>query len=447
MAMKVSAGLALLPASAWAQPLVRSITEVAAGGSTLSSGLAEPGQKHTTSPVGRAMFELDLGYRAPRTTHLLQLAAGTTGYPGNGGGSITEEGALTSDFNWQRVSLELALAGGHSQLNDLEPLLDVGLTGEAPAPPVAPSFTDEIRPGEDFGPTGTVGYMDGSASQALGVELDPRWNFYQSAGFDVFAITAGGTTSTPVWAANLDLGIQRDWVRDGGRLELTLGQEHAPAQILDEGIVPPERGDYGRSALGWIHQIAPNWRSDLTGGAFAARTETSEKFVFGPAWRAALNWRGRLFRGGLLYDHSAQPSVVLGGIFLTDRASVRATGRFGRDERIRFSGLVRYARISAIGPTTGEPIRRPPTDLTDPTPILPPKPPSPDQLHDHSNRWQAQLQMGYLPWPRRMIEIGLSYRLTTQTGAILGRRRMKTYERNVLLLTLTAGFPAREMEE
>ena len=55
--------------------------------------------------------------------------------------------------------------------------------------------------------------------------------------------------------------------------------------------------------------------------------------------------------------------------------------------------------------------------------------------------------MVYLPWPRKMVEIGLSYRLTTQTGAVLGRRRMKTFERNVLLLTLTAGYPAHEMEE
>jgi hypothetical protein len=447
MAMKVSAMLALLPASAGAQPLVRTITSVAAGGSAMSKGLAEPEQKHSTSPVGRAMAELDLGYRSPNSTHLLQLAAGTTGYPGNGGGSFTEEAALTSDFSWQRLSLELGGNFSHSQLDDLQPLLDVGVTGETPPPPVAPSFTDEIRPDEDFAPSGTIGYVGGSLSQSLGIELSPLWNFYQSAGVDMFAITAGGTTTDPVWAMAGDFGIQRDWVRDAGRLELTLGQEHAPAMVVEEGFVPPQRGDFGRAALGWVHQLSPNWRSDLSGGAFAARTATSQGLTFGPAWRASLNWRGRQFRGVLLHDHSAQPSVVLGGIYLTDRVSVRGTGRFGRDERIRFTGLVRYARISAIGPVTGAPIKPPPSDLMDPTPILPPKPPSPDQLHDHSNRWQAQLAMAFLPWPRRMIQIGLSYRLTTQTGAVLGRRRMKTFERNVLLLTLTAGFPAHEMED
>jgi hypothetical protein len=447
-AFKVSALLALLPALAHAQPMVRAITSVSAGGSSLSKGLAEPDQKNGTSPVGRASAGLTLGYRTPNASHLLQLAAGTTGYPGNGGGSFTEEAALTSDFSWQRLTLELGATGSHSQLDDLEPLLDSGLTGEAPPPPVAPPFTDEIRPGDDFSPSGTIGYVGGSLAESLGYELSPVWSVYQSGGVDAFATTAGGTTSPPVWALSTDVGIERDWTRDGGRLELTAGQEKAPAMQVDEGVIPPQTGDYGRAALGWVHQLTPTWRSDLSAGAFAARTAESAKLTYGPAWRGSLNWRGRHFRSAFLYDRSVQPSVVLGGIFVTDRASARATGRFGRDERIRFTGLIRYARISAVGPTTGTAVPSgPPTDLTDPTPILPPRPPSPDQLHDHSNRWQAQLLMGVLPWPRRMIEVGLSYRLTTQTGAVLGRRRMKTYERNVLLLTLTVGLPLHEQED
>jgi hypothetical protein len=446
-AIKVSALLALLPLPARAQPLVRALTSVSAGGSTLSKGLAEPDQKSAIGPVGRASLELDLGYRTPNTNHLLQAAVGTVGYPGNGGGSVNEEAALTSDFSWPRFTLELGATGSHSELNDLEPLLESGLTGEEPPPPVAPSFTDEIRPDEDFAPVGTLGFVGGSLSQSLDYELTPRWNVYQSAGVDAFAITAGNVTSSPVWAMSADVGIQRDWTRDGGRLELTAGQEQAPAMQVDEGTIPPETGNYGRAALGWVHQLSPNWRSDLSAGAWAARTEQSEKMTFGPAWRGSLNWRGRLFRGAFIYDRSVQPSVVLGGIFVTDRASVRATGRFGRDERIRFTGLLRYARIGAVGPTTGTPVAGPPTDLTDPTPILPPRPPSADQLHDHANRWQGQLLMAYLPWPRRMVELGLSYRLTTQTGAVLGRRRMKTFERNVLLLTLTFGLPTHEVDD
>jgi hypothetical protein len=136
---------------------------------------------------------------------------------------------------------------------------------------------------------------------------------------------------------------------------------------------------------------------------------------------------------------------VMGGIFLTDRASVRGTGRFGRDECFRFTGILRYARLSAVGPTvplTPTP-SGPPTDLTDNNPPVPPRPPSLDQLHDHANRWQAQLLLGFAPWPRRLFEIGLSYRLTTQTGAVLGNRRMKTFERNVVLLNLTLGVPTR----
>jgi hypothetical protein len=53
------------------------------------------------------------------------------------------------------------------------------------------------------------------------------------------------------------------------------------------------------------------------------------------------------------------------------------------------------------------------------------------------------MTVGWLPWPNRLFELNLSYRLTTQTGAVLGRRRLKTFERNVVLLTLTVGFPNR----
>jgi hypothetical protein len=136
---------------------------------------------------------------------------------------------------------------------------------------------------------------------------------------------------------------------------------------------------------------------------------------------------------------------VLGGIYLTDRASVRASGRFGRDERFRFTGLLRYSRLGAIGGSAPL-IMPPPPDLMNPTPPEPPGPPDPDLAHDHANRWQSQVTVGFVPWPNRLFELALSYRLTTQTGATLGRRRMKTFERNMVLLTLTFGLPTRAIE-
>jgi hypothetical protein len=227
------------------------------------------------------------------------------------------------------------------------------------------------------------------------------------------------------------------------RLEGSAGYEHSPPILIQEGIVPEENGIFWRGALGWSHQFTPKWRSDVSGGIFGARISESQPMTFGPAFRAGLNWKGRWFKSAFLVDHTPQPSVVMGGIFLTDRASARATGRFGKDERYRFTGLIRYSRVSAIGvppPVLPPP---PPSGLTDPTPPENPGGISPDQLHDHANRWQAQVAVGYVPWTNRLFEINLSYRLTTQTGAVLGRRRLKTFERNVVMLTLVLGLPTR----
>src|SRR4051812_38485608 len=64
-AIKVSATalLWLLSAApAHAQLMVRTITSVGAGGSDNAKGLAEPNQKHSTSVVGRASLDVDIGY-------------------------------------------------------------------------------------------------------------------------------------------------------------------------------------------------------------------------------------------------------------------------------------------------------------------------------------------------------------------------------------------------
>src|SRR4029453_11586482 len=122
----------------------------------------------------------------------------------------------------------------------------------------------------------------------------------------------------------------------------TAGYEHSPPVLTIDGIVPEENGIFGRAALGWSHQFNRKWRSDLSGGAFAARIAEEQPLSIGPAFRASPSWKGEGFKTGLLVDHRPSPSVVMGGIFLPDRASVRATGRFGRDERFRFVGLLRY---------------------------------------------------------------------------------------------------------
>jgi hypothetical protein len=443
-AIKISAALlALLPAAARAQTSVRAITSVATGASDNARGV--PGdQKHTSSFIGRTSAGLDLGYQGATSLHLMRAAVGAIGYPGSDSGtSFTEEAELASQFTWQRLTLELGATGSHSELNDLSPLLETNLSSAPQPAAVVPAFSDRVGPDEELVPLGTIGYVGGSLAEAIGLEISPLWSLYQNAGLDLFSTTEGTHFDPPVWAVSNDMGLERAFPRDAARLEATIGHEHAPLTLTDEGVVPEENGDYGRAALGWSHQYTAKWRSDLTVGAYAARAAASQPFQFGPAWRASLAWKGRWFKTQFLYDRSTQPSVVMGGIFLTDRISARATGRFGRDERFRFTGLIRYSRLSAIGIPTPLLPPPPPSGLTDPTPPEPPKGIPPDQQHDHANRWQAQVTVGFVPWINRLVELNLSYRLTTQTGATLGRRRMKTFERNVVMLTLVVGFPTR----
>jgi hypothetical protein len=422
---------------------VRAITSVATGASDNARGV--PGdQKRTSSIIGRTSAGLDLGYQGNTSMHLLRVAVGAIGYPGsNAGTTFTQELELVSQFNYQRATLEFGATGSHSQLNDLQPLLETNLSSAPQPAAVVPAFSDRVGPDDELVPLGTVAYIGGTAAEALNVDLSPVWNLYQNAGLDGFSTITDGYTSAPAWAFSNDLGLERSFSTDGVRLEATTGYEHSPPILTIDGVVPEENGLFGRGALGWSHQFNRKWRSDLSGGVFAARIAEGQPFSFGPAFRAGLNWKGKWFRTAFLVDHTPQPSVVMGGIFLSDRASVRATGRFGRDERFRFTGLLRYTRLSAIGTPPAVLPPPPPSGLTDPTPPEPPAGIPLDQQHDHANRWQAQVTVGYLPWRNRLFELNLSYRLTTQTGAVLGRRRLKTFERNVVMLTLVVGFPTR----
>ena len=444
-AIKVSAALlALLPAAARAQTSVRAITSVAGGASDNASGT--PGdQRRTSSVIGRTSAGLDLGYQGLRSNHLLRIAVGAVGYPGSDSGtSFTEEASLASQFVWPRLTLELGATGSHSQLNDLQPLLETNLASAPQPAAVVPSFSDRVGPDEELVPVGTVAYVGGSLAEGISYELSPLWNLYQAGGLDTLATIQNRSFDPPVWAVSSDFGIERAFPTDAARLEATIGHEHAPLTLTEQGVIPEENGDFGRAALGWSHQFNRKWRSDLTAGGWVARAYETSKIQVGPAWRTSLVWKGKFFRTQFLYDRSVQPSAVMGGIYLTDRVSARATGKFGRDERWRFNGILRYQRLSAVG--TPPPLLPPPppSGLTDPT--MPPEEPPTipfDQRHDHANRWQAQVAVGFTPWRNRLIELNLSYRLTTQSGATLGRRRVKTFERNVVLLTLTVGLPTR----
>jgi hypothetical protein len=417
---------------------VRAITGVGAGASDNARGLAtSSGQKHTTSVFGTTRLGLELGYAGAGATHHLLYVLGATAYPDNpGANNLTHELSLESAFSFERSTLELVGSASYGVTNAVAPLIDndpLSTTGpDRPGPPPLPP----PRPDDELGPAGDVGYLGGSFAESLSVELDPLWSLYQDAGIDAFSTVIGSQVDPAIWSANADLGLERAWPRDAARIEASAGYESTPHLVFEDEVIEAEQGEVGRAGLGWAHQFSPGWRSDLSGAVFAARAALTDPWSYGPAWRGSLAWRGRAFRAAAIYDHGASPSVNVGGIFLTDRVTVRGTGRFGQDEKYRFTGSLRYQRMSILGPAP--PFVPPPRDPNDPEP---PPPPGPDDMRDVAQRWQAQVLLGARPWPRRHIELALSYRVTSQTGAILGRRRLRTFERNLVLLTLTVAFP------
>src|SRR6185295_17873333 len=99
--------------------------------------------------------------------------------------------------------------GGHSELNDLQPLLETNLASAPRPAAVVPAFSDRVGPDEDLVPVGTVGYLGGSLAEGVSLELSPVWSFYQSGGVDLFSTTEGQHVDPPIWAVSSDFGFER----------------------------------------------------------------------------------------------------------------------------------------------------------------------------------------------------------------------------------------------
>ncbi len=408
-------GLMLLASAARAQTRVRGLTAVAGGASDNARGEGNQ-QRHTVGTFTRGTLGLKLTHDRPTSHHELGYLLSGTAHPGNSGAnSFTHDAAGVTQLVWSRATLELAANGAYSVLNDIGSLYEV----EAPETDLRPAV-DLLRPdpaGYPFGPQplGTIAFVGGSASQSLSLELSPRWGAYQSTDFQFYSPIIGTRVAPPILTAGAGFGFDRIWPRDVGRLELDGGLEVSPERLEGDELLPPDRGHFGRAALGWGHQLTPGWASDLSGGVYAAKVGEDYSYATGPAWRAALRARGEQWRGNVAYDHTAHSSVVLGGIFLSDRVSLRALRLFGQDERFRFTGRFRIERLMAMA--------------------VPPEERGP------ATRWQAMIGVAARPWSRRHIDVSLTYRLTEQLGARLGPRNIRTLERNVVLLTVTVGVP------
>ncbi len=406
----LAAAVIALAGPASAQTAARATATVGGGASERGAVVPAPSSGRSATTFLRTEVGLDLAHRAPAAVQRLWYLAGATGYPEGG-----DANSLTQDLSWigrwssRRASLDLGASATHGLRPDVEPSEDTRPPEDRDASTPLP---EDVAPDLWLPPAAVTGYAGGGVGEALAIEIGPRAIATQSAEGGLFSLMSSAHAAPPTLVFSHNLGLGRAWARDFGHVDLDAGYESAPERMEEGRILPAQQGQVARLSCGWGRQVAAGWSTDLTAGAFVARTSAAHPTVLGPAWRGTLRWRGRRFRARAIYDRSAYPDVVLGEIFLRDRVTVRTTGRFGHNERFRLSGLLRLQRIESLG--------------------------APDATRLH--RLRARATFAARPWPRRDLEVAVSYRLTIQGGGARAGQLVRPFERAAVMLSVTAGW-------
>lgn len=346
---------------------------------------------------------LSLSLALPSALHRGQYVVGITEYPGRPDGrGISQQGLWTSNFEFQRLSLGLEASGFHGLMTDPAPIIE--------------SIDEDVGPQ----PEALFSFAQGSVAQSLGYALAPGATLWQSSGASLFTPFRGDTLDYYNFMLQADVGAEYEWVRDAARIELSGGLERQTESRFEPEMYPEGGGEFGRLGLGWRHQLTPAWATDLSPGIYLARDAATPDAVTGLAPRAQLRWRGQRFGAGVGVDRGAQPSVVLGGIFVRDRLSGRLRGRFGNNDMFQLRARAAYQRLSMLQPMAGDGTATMATG-------------------------RAFLIIRPIAW--RAIDVTLSYRLSRQWGATLGRRLIKDKQRHAVMLSITVGLPNAGVEE
>ena len=194
---------------------------------------------------GRTSAGLDLGYQGATSLHVMRVAVGAMGYPGaDSGTTFSQEAELVSQFNFPRAIVELGATGSHSDLNDLQPLLETNISSSPQPIPVVPSFSDRVGPDEDLVPLGTVAYMGGTAAEAVSFAAHARYLKVRERTSYAFAVVSAAAAlrveHDRITQARLALGgvAAKPWrareaelIMAGARAEVSVFQRAADAAL------------------------------------------------------------------------------------------------------------------------------------------------------------------------------------------------------------------------
>lgn len=403
----VAAGLLVALAARGPRAETRVRASATAGvGASERLRLSEPQLQIRPRVVEVARLGLELAHRRPGSEHQGTYLAGITHRPRGGQLELSQALAWESLFSpWRSGGITLQADGMHGVMNGEVPLIEEPLDDVGPVP------------------TGTFQYVGVSLGEALALEPVPRLAIHQGLRASGFAPFRGSQKEMHSLLLEHQLGLERLWARGSGRIDLALAHETQTTSRFEPALSPGGTGQLARLTAGWARELTPTLRSDLAAGVDAAREIGRTPILIGPTAHAALRWNGRatILRAG--YDHGAMPSVVLGGIFQTDRLTARANGRFGHQERFRLATRLVLQQMRSLAPIA-------------------------DPAADRVVRlWTLRLQLGIRPSPRHAVEATLLVRHGVQYGGTLGRRVLGTFRRDAVLLTVTVGLPLRVGEE
>jgi hypothetical protein len=377
---------------------------------TIGAGIADDPRAVTGADVGGGsdgFLTLRPGVlyvdRTAAHEHKVSLLVAATQHPGSSGGnSISQNLAFSSQLTgWKRASLELEGSGSYGLVNQSAPL------------------TEEQEEFLGLAPEGQIQYVSAFGGESLSLYLSEGFSLYQGLSGGVFTPLRGKTVDRHNVIAEHSLGANYEMQENIASLELGLGYESQTVSRFDPTMFPAGDAQYGTLMAGWSRDLSVAWGIDLSAGAYGAQESSHAGRSYGPAGRAAVRYLARWFKAGLAYDHRVWPSVVLGGIMVGDRGALRIGGTFGNNEMFRLRGSVMYQRVRTLGTPDADPV----------------------------GMFLGRVALGVRMFPGRHTELNLSYRLRAQTGGRLGVRELGSYERHIIMLAVTAGFPNWGVEE
>ena len=323
--------------------------------------------------AGSLDYQLGAGAYVGFTDNALGVPNGSPGSGSDGLllGRVDGGLTLTRQFSEQRLayaftaSRYMVQSGGDTLANSLaweaafQPLTSLRLSTSLGATQGRLTSLDvsssAASGGTTTGPSGprpaqALLYASADARQGLSAELSPRWRILQSLVAQGFWPLEANTTRPSSYSGDIDLGIERDFARDGISLNAR-GLVMQSDEVISNCVVilPQYRSAVAGGNLGWRHTFSPAWSDYLSGGGLVIDSPVGSGASFQPVGLAELLAHGETNEFSLRVERNVTANVFAGDIFLSTRVVANASAGFGKTQKLQLRALGSFDRSSAVG--------------------------------------------------------------------------------------------------